>query len=76
MKILVVGSGGVGAAFAPIAARRDFYEHIVFADHDEAERAASSTATAAAVGSARRRSMRPTQRPSPSSAAPGTSRMS
>src|SRR3954451_19590599 len=36
MKILVVGSGGVGAAFAPIAARRDFYEHIVFADVDEA----------------------------------------
>ena len=35
MKILVVGSGGVGAAFAPIAARRDFYEHIVFADFDE-----------------------------------------
>ena len=36
MKILVVGSGGVGAAFAPIAARRDFYEHIVFADLDPA----------------------------------------
>ena len=36
MKVLVVGSGGVGAAFAPIAARRDFYEHIVFADYDEA----------------------------------------
>jgi saccharopine dehydrogenase (NAD+, L-lysine forming) len=36
MKILVVGSGGVGAAFAPIAARRDFYEHIVFADIDPA----------------------------------------
>jgi saccharopine dehydrogenase-like NADP-dependent oxidoreductase len=35
MKILVVGSGGVGASFAPIAARRDFYEHIVFADYDE-----------------------------------------
>src|SRR5438874_7175354 len=34
MKILVVGSGGVGAAFAPIAARRDFYEHVVFADID------------------------------------------
>ncbi|HEY6566877.1 MAG TPA: saccharopine dehydrogenase C-terminal domain-containing protein [Actinomycetota bacterium] len=34
MKILVVGSGGVGAAFAPIAARRDFYDHIVFADLD------------------------------------------
>ena len=36
MKILVVGSGGVGAAVAPIAARRDFYDHIVFADIDEA----------------------------------------
>jgi saccharopine dehydrogenase (NAD+, L-lysine-forming) len=36
MRILVVGSGGVGSAFAPIAARRDFYEHIVFSDIDEA----------------------------------------
>jgi saccharopine dehydrogenase (NAD+, L-lysine-forming) len=36
MRILVVGSGGVGAAFAPIAARRDFFEHVVFADYDEA----------------------------------------
>jgi len=36
MKILVVGAGGVGAAFAPIAASRDFYEHIVFADLDPA----------------------------------------
>ena len=35
MRILVVGSGGVGAAFAPIAARRDFYDRIVFADYDE-----------------------------------------
>ncbi len=35
MRILVVGSGGVGSALAPIAARRDFYEHIVFTDHDE-----------------------------------------
>jgi saccharopine dehydrogenase-like NADP-dependent oxidoreductase len=34
MRILVIGSGGVGASFAPIAARRDFYEHIVFADYD------------------------------------------
>jgi saccharopine dehydrogenase-like NADP-dependent oxidoreductase len=36
MRILVVGSGGVGSAIAPIAARRDFYERIVFADYDEA----------------------------------------
>jgi saccharopine dehydrogenase-like NADP-dependent oxidoreductase len=36
MRILVVGSGGVGAAFAPIASRRDFYERVVFADIDEA----------------------------------------
>jgi saccharopine dehydrogenase-like NADP-dependent oxidoreductase len=35
VKLLVVGSGGVGAAVAPIAARRDFYEHVVFADYDE-----------------------------------------
>jgi saccharopine dehydrogenase-like NADP-dependent oxidoreductase len=35
MRILVIGAGGVGSALAPIAARRDFYEHIVFADHDE-----------------------------------------
>jgi saccharopine dehydrogenase (NAD+, L-lysine-forming) len=35
MRILVVGSGGVGAAFAPIAARRDFYETIVFSDYDD-----------------------------------------
>ncbi len=26
----------MGSAFAPIAARREFYEQIVFADHDEA----------------------------------------
>jgi saccharopine dehydrogenase (NAD+, L-lysine forming) len=36
MRVLVIGAGGVGSAFAPIAARRDFFEHVVFADHDEA----------------------------------------
>jgi saccharopine dehydrogenase-like NADP-dependent oxidoreductase len=36
VRVLVVGSGGVGAAVAPIAARRDFYERIVFSDLDEA----------------------------------------
>ena len=35
MRVLVVGSGGVGSAVAPIVARRDFWEHVVFADIDE-----------------------------------------
>ena len=35
MRILLVGAGGVGAAFAAIAARRDFFEHVVIADYDE-----------------------------------------
>jgi saccharopine dehydrogenase-like NADP-dependent oxidoreductase len=43
MRILLVGAGGVGGAFAAIAARRDFYETIVVADYDpaRAERAAA-----------------------------------
>jgi saccharopine dehydrogenase (NAD+, L-lysine-forming) len=36
MRILVVGAGGVGSAVAPIAARRDFFEHMVVADYDAA----------------------------------------
>src|SRR5215510_7909309 len=36
MRILLVGAGGVGSAFAAIAARRDFFETIVIADYDEA----------------------------------------
>jgi saccharopine dehydrogenase (NAD+, L-lysine-forming) len=32
MKILVVGAGGVGAAFAAIAQRRPVFEHVVLAD--------------------------------------------
>ena len=32
MRILVVGTGGVGAAVASVAARRRFFERIVFAD--------------------------------------------
>ena len=35
MRILIVGAGGVGSSAALIAARRDFYEHIVIADYDE-----------------------------------------
>jgi saccharopine dehydrogenase (NAD+, L-lysine-forming) len=34
MRILLVGAGGVGSAFCGIAARRDFFEHIVVADYD------------------------------------------
>jgi saccharopine dehydrogenase-like NADP-dependent oxidoreductase len=44
MRILLVGAGGVGAAFTAIAARRDFFEAIVVADYDptRAERAATA----------------------------------
>ena len=43
MRILLVGAGGVGAAFAAIAARRDFFEAMVVTDYDlsRAERAAA-----------------------------------
>jgi saccharopine dehydrogenase (NAD+, L-lysine forming) len=36
VRVLVVGSGGVGAAVAAIARRRDFFERLVLADLDEA----------------------------------------
>jgi saccharopine dehydrogenase-like NADP-dependent oxidoreductase len=43
MRVLLVGAGGVGSAFAAIAARRDFFEAIVIADYDpaRAEKAAA-----------------------------------
>src|SRR3712207_4802593 len=49
MRIVLVGSGGVGDAFARIAARRQFFETLVVADYDRdrAER------TVAAVGDSR-----------------------
>jgi saccharopine dehydrogenase (NAD+, L-lysine forming) len=34
MRLLLVGSGGVGDAFARIAARHDFFDRLVVADHD------------------------------------------
>jgi saccharopine dehydrogenase (NAD+, L-lysine forming) len=34
MRILLVGSGGVGDAFTRIAARRDFFDLLVVSDHD------------------------------------------
>ncbi len=44
MRVLLVGAGGVGAAFARIAARRDTFEHTVVADYSlaRAERAAQA----------------------------------
>ncbi|HEY2792365.1 MAG TPA: saccharopine dehydrogenase C-terminal domain-containing protein [Micromonosporaceae bacterium] len=39
MRILLVGAGGVGSAAVAIAARRDFFEHCVVADYDEARAA-------------------------------------
>jgi saccharopine dehydrogenase (NAD+, L-lysine-forming) len=44
VRILLVGAGGVGSAFASIAARRDFFETVVVTDHDlsRAQRAASA----------------------------------
>jgi saccharopine dehydrogenase (NAD+, L-lysine-forming) len=46
MRILVIGVGGVGSAVAPIAARREFFEHMVLADYDvtRAERAVAALA--------------------------------
>jgi len=34
VRILVVGTGGVGSAFAQIASRRSFFEHCALADYD------------------------------------------
>jgi saccharopine dehydrogenase (NAD+, L-lysine forming) len=34
MRILVVGTGGVGSAVASIARRRSFFDHCAFADYD------------------------------------------
>ena len=34
MRILVVGTGGVGSAFAEIAKRRSFFEHCALSDYD------------------------------------------
>ncbi len=52
MRVLVVGAGGVGAAVGSIAARRDFYDGIVFADYDEtrALKAAAEDSRFSAVG--------------------------
>jgi saccharopine dehydrogenase-like NADP-dependent oxidoreductase len=54
MRILVVGSGGVGTAFAQIARRRDFFEACVLTDIDvtRAQRAAERTGDSRFTGAA------------------------
>ncbi|VEG38240.1 saccharopine dehydrogenase-like oxidoreductase [Mycolicibacterium flavescens] len=48
MRILLIGAGGVGAAFCSIATRRDFFDTVVVADNDEdrARRAADAAGDA------------------------------
>ena len=45
MRVLVIGAGGVGAAVAAVAQRRDFFERIVFADVDAARARAAADRT-------------------------------
>ncbi len=44
MRLVVVGTGGVGSAFAGIAARRSFVDHCALADYDPARPAAVAAA--------------------------------
>jgi len=44
VRILLVGAGGVGGAIVRIAARRDFFEHLVVADYDPVRAAAAVAA--------------------------------
>jgi saccharopine dehydrogenase-like NADP-dependent oxidoreductase len=44
MRILVIGTGGVGSAFAGIARRRSFFDHCALADYDPARPAAVAAA--------------------------------
>ena len=55
MRILVVGAGGVGAAIASIAERRDFFGHMVLADVDlaRAERGVARLTSDSRFGAAR-----------------------
>ncbi|MFF3562695.1 saccharopine dehydrogenase family protein [Streptomyces sp. NPDC002574] len=52
MRVLLVGAGGVGTAITRIAARREFFEAMVVADHDPA-RAEAAVAAVSAGGDAR-----------------------
>ena len=50
MRIRLVGAGGVGSAFAAIAARRDFFDTIVIADYAEASALRAAEADERYVG--------------------------
>ncbi|NBU96397.1 MAG: hypothetical protein EBS20_11030 [Actinobacteria bacterium] len=55
MRVLVIGSGGVGSAFVSIAARRDAFSHIAVADIDPEEQSLIAHAiTGLAEGASRR----------------------
>jgi saccharopine dehydrogenase (NAD+, L-lysine forming) len=63
VRIVVIGTGGVGAAVAPVLQRRDFFEHVVLADVDVSrpdnvvERLGESRFSAAAVDASDRASV-------------------
>src|SRR6478752_487678 len=46
MRILLVGAGGVGSAFCAIAARRNFFDHIVVSDYEESRAAQAADGVA------------------------------
>ncbi|TFC16358.1 ATP-binding protein [Cryobacterium algoritolerans] len=50
MRILLVGAGGVGDAFAKIIARRTFFEHVIVCDYDLARAERTVVAVAAKHG--------------------------
>jgi saccharopine dehydrogenase (NAD+, L-lysine-forming) len=52
MRVLVVGSGGVGSAFVAIASKREAYDHITVADID-LEKAQTAVGTATNPGNGR-----------------------
>lgn len=56
MRVLVLGAGGVGEAFARIAARRSSFEHVVLADFDPARAARAAKGATALAASSRRAS--------------------
>ncbi|MFI2780817.1 saccharopine dehydrogenase family protein [Streptomyces sp. ALB3] len=50
MRVLLVGAGGVGSAITRIAARRDFLDHMVVADHDVSRAEAAVAALGGSAG--------------------------